>query len=87
VVASGVVLTDVQEGSPAEARGLLRGDVIEIACAQRGSIQPLANAGDFAGLMKKVKAGQSVVLLVHHGKKSSPEGLSSLFINLAPLPK
>lgn len=87
IVTSGVVVTGVQEGSPADAKGLLRGDVIEIACARRGSLQPLANAGDFTGLMKKLKATQSVVLLVHHGKMSGPEDRSSTFIYLAPTPK
>jgi serine protease Do len=83
-VTSGVVITGVQVGSLADARGLLRGDVIEIACAQRGSIQPLASAGDFTGLTQKLKADQSVVLLVHHGKTSGLEDRSSIFIYLAP---
>jgi len=87
MVTSGVVVTGVQEGSPADACGLVRGDVIEIACAQRGSIQPLASANDFTGLTKKLKADQSVVLLVDHGKTSGPEDRSSSFIYLAPQPK
>ncbi len=86
-VASGVVVSGVREGSPADAKGLLRGDVIEMACAQRGSIQPLAGAGDFTGFTKKLKASQSVVLLVHHGKTSGPEDRSSAFIYLAPRSK
>jgi serine protease Do len=86
-VTSGVVITDVQEGSPADVRGLLRGDVIEIACAQKGSIQPLAKAGDFVGLTKNLKADQSVVLLVHHGRTSGQEDKSSSFVCLAPTPK
>jgi serine protease Do len=85
MITSGVVVTGVQEGSPADARGLLRGDVIEIACAQRGSIQPLASAGDFTGLTKSLKADQGVVLLVHHGKTSGPEDRSSMFLYLTPL--
>jgi serine protease Do len=87
MVTSGVVVTGVQEGSPADVRGLLRGDVIEMVCAQRGSIQPLASTGDFTGLTKKLKADQSVVLLVHHGKTSGPEDRSSIFIYLAPATK
>ena len=35
-ITSGVVVTGVAEGSPADTRGLVRGDVIEIACARRG---------------------------------------------------
>jgi serine protease Do len=87
IVTSGVVVTGVQEGSPADTKGLLRGDVIEIACAERGTLQPLTNAGDFAGLTKKLKADQSVVLLVHHGKTSGPEDRSSMFVYLTPQPK
>lgn len=86
-VTSGVVVTGVQQGSPADSRGLLPGDVIEIACARRGAIQPLASAGDFTGLTKKLKADQSVVLLVHHGKMSGAEDRSSMFIYLAPQTK
>jgi serine protease Do len=84
MVTSGVVVTDVQEGSPADAKGLLRGDVIEIACAQRGSLQSLASTADFIGLTKSLKDDQSVVLLVHHGRTSGPEDRSSSFIYLAP---
>jgi hypothetical protein len=84
MVTSGVVVTGVAEGSPADAKGLLRGDVIEIACAERGTLQPLANAGDFVGLAKKLKSDQGVVLLVHHGKTSGQEDRSSMFVYLTP---
>jgi hypothetical protein len=47
----------------------------------------LASANDFTGLTKKLKADQSVVLLVDHGKTSGPEDRSSSFIYLAPQPK
>jgi serine protease Do len=86
-VTSGVVVTGVQEGSPADQKGLMRGDVIEIACAQRGMIEPLGNAADFADVTKGLKADQSVVLLVHHGKLSGAEDRSSNFLYLAPPPK
>jgi serine protease Do len=84
VVTSGVVVTSVAEGSPADAKGLLRGDVIEMACAQRGTIQPLTSQTDFAGVTRKLKADQSVVLLVHHGRTSGPEDRSSMFVCLSP---
>ena len=87
IVTSGVVVTEVEEGSPADSSGMERGDVIEMACVQRGFIQPLANAGDFTGLTKNLKADQSVVLLVHHGKLSGQEDRSSMFVYLAPEPK
>jgi len=86
-ITSGVVVTAVAEGSPADTRGLVRGDVIEIACARRGSLEELASANDFAGLEKKLKADQSVVLLVHHGRTSGPEDRSSIFMFLTPLEK
>jgi len=34
-----------------------------------------------------LKPDQSVVLLVHHGKITGPEGLSSIFIYLEQQPK
>jgi serine protease Do len=83
-VTSGVVVTNVEEGSAADGRGLVRGDVIEIACAQRGLIQPLGSANDFSGLTKKLTPDQGVVLLVQHGRTSGPEDRSSMFIYLAP---
>jgi serine protease Do len=87
MITAGVVVTGVQEGSAADERGLVPGDVIEIACARRGSIQPLASANDFTGLTKKLKADQSVVLLVHHGRTSGAEDRSSIFMYLSPQSK
>jgi serine protease Do len=83
-VTSGVVVTGVQEGTPADMKGLLRGDVIEVACAQRGAIAPLSSAADFTGLTKSLRPEQPVVLLVHHGKLSGGEDRSSTFLYLAP---
>ena len=79
-----MVVTGVQEGSLADEKGLLRGDVIEIASAQRGSIQTIATTDDFTGLAKTLKADQSVVLLIHHGKSSGPANRTSSFIFLTP---
>jgi hypothetical protein len=84
IVPAGVVITGVQEGSPADAKGLIRGDVIEIACAQRGSIRSLGSAVDFTGLTKGLKPDQSVVLLVHHGKTSGQDDGSNAFVCLTP---
>jgi serine protease Do len=84
MITSGVVVTAVAEGSPADLRGLVRGDVIEIACAHRGLIQPLSSSNDFAGLTQKLKADQSVVLLVHHGRTSGSDARSSIFMFLTP---
>ncbi len=85
-ITAGVVVTGVQEGSAADAKGLTRGDVIEVACAQRGSLNTLGSAIDFARLIKGLKADQSVVLLVHHGRMSGQDRSSS-FVFLAPAPK
>ncbi|MDB4793448.1 trypsin-like peptidase domain-containing protein [Methylacidiphilales bacterium] len=74
---SGVIISDIAQGSPADERGLSRGDVIEVASTQRSSIQTITNAKDFLDITKTVKPSQSVVLLVHHGKTSS-------FVYLAP---
>jgi len=79
-----VVVTDVQEGSAADEKGLMRGDVIEIACVQRGTLENLGSSADFASMTKGLKPDQPVVLLVHHGKLSGPEDRSSTFLYLAP---
>jgi serine protease Do len=83
-ISDGVVVTSVQDGSAADQKGLMRGDVIEVACAQRGEIKTLSTAGDYAGLAKGIKVDQPVVLLVHHGKLSGAEDRSSTFLYLAP---
>jgi serine protease Do len=87
IVSSGVVVTEVKEGSPSDDKGLERGDVIDIACAQRGSIQTLTSPGDFVHFAKTLKPDQNVVLLVHHGKLSGQEDRSSIFVCLVPSPK
>lgn len=56
---SGVVVTDVQDGSRADDAGLRQGDVI-----QQVSRQPVANVSDFERAMKQT-AGKPVVLLVN----------------------
>jgi serine protease Do len=84
LVSAGVLVTGVEEGSLAEARGLLPGDVIEVVSTRRASIQTVPNAETFTDLAKNLKAGQSVVLLVHHGNSSGFENNSSSFLYLAP---
>ena len=83
-VTAGVVVTAVQEGTAADQKGLTRGDVIEIACVQRGTLETLASSADFTGMTKGLKPDQPVVLLVHHGKLSGAEDRSSNFLLLAP---
>jgi len=83
-VTAGVVVTNVQAGTAADQKGLLRGDVIEIACVQRGALKTMINSADYDGITKDLKSDQPVVLLVHHGKLSGPEDRSSNFLYLAP---
>jgi serine protease Do len=68
VVRNGVVVGDVQEGSPADEKGIRKGDVIESICVNRGSTQEITGTKDFAEAAKNLKPDQSVVLLVHHNK-------------------
>jgi serine protease Do len=79
VVKNGVVVSDVQEGSPAEAKGIQKGDVIESVCVNHGSTREMATSKDFADVVKNLKPDQSAVLLVHHNKTGS-------FIFLTPSP-
>ena len=78
VVKSGVVVTGVEEGSPADKKGIEKGDVIERACVNRGSTQEITSAKNFADVAKNLKPDQRVVLLVHHNKAGS-------FVFLAPV--
>lgn len=73
----GVVVGNVQSGSPAEAKGLQRGDVIESICINRGSTLEISNAKEFNDVVKGLKPKEGVVLLVHQGKASN-------FVYLAP---
>ena len=68
LVKSGVLITNVQEGSLAELKGITHGDVIESANIEHGPTSQFTNANDFANLVKTLKPDQSVVLLIHHGK-------------------
>ncbi len=77
VVTSGVVVGTVQYSSPADLKGVTRGDVIESVSVNHGSTRQLLSAKDFADVANELKPDQSVVLLIHHGKSSS-------FIFLAP---
>jgi len=83
-VTSGVIVTAVQEGTTADQKGLMRGDVIEIACVQRGTLKSLGTSADYDSVTKDLKPDQPVVLLVHHGKLSGQEDRSSNFLLLAP---
>jgi serine protease Do len=77
-IKTGVVVTDVRNGSTAEDKGLARGDVIESVNVDHGTMQPVGASKIFSGLTKGLKPDQGVVLLVEHRDKSSS------FVFLAP---
>ena len=58
--ASGVVVANVQTGSPAEQAGLQRGDVI-----QEVNRQPVVGVKDFEAAAAKIKKEENAVLLVN----------------------
>jgi serine protease Do len=77
-VTSGVVINSVEQSTPADLKGLAKGDVIESISVNHGTTRQLASAQDFADTANTLKSDQGVVLLVRHGKTSS-------FIYLAPV--
>jgi serine protease Do len=58
---SGVVVTDVDEGSAAAEAGLRQGDIIE-----QVNRQPVKNANDFDRLVRSSKGG-TTLLMVNRG--------------------
>jgi len=76
-VTTGVVVSGVQDNSPADDKSVQPGDVIESACVNRGTTRQLTGAKDFADMARDLKPDQSVVLLMRRGKVSC-------FIYLAP---
>jgi serine protease Do len=67
---SGVVITDIEQGSPAE-NALTRGDVImEINKKQ------ITNSKEYAAIVSKIKSGKSILLLIYRNG-------SAIYISLA----
>jgi len=66
-VKSGVLVTDVKDGSPADDKGIQPGDVIEEVSAK-----PVANAASFARLMRDAKAStrKNAILLVNRNNRT-----------------
>jgi serine protease Do len=77
-ISAGVIVNSVEEGSPADEKGIRKGDVIESVAINRGSAEPLGAAKDFTGLSGGLKPDQGVVLLVHDRERGNS------FIYLAP---
>jgi serine protease Do len=80
-VTSGVVVNNVQEGSPADEKGIQRGDVIQSASISRGATREVTTAKDFTSLTSELKPDQGVALLVNNSENHSN------FVYLAPPPK
>jgi serine protease Do len=76
--AAGVVVANVQENSPADGKGIQKGDVIESISVNHEASRDLEHASDFNSISRDLKPDQGVVLLVYqlHSGRS--------FIYLAP---
>lgn len=77
-ITGGAVITSVQNGSLAEARGFEQGDVIEMVCVRRAAPEKLQNASQLSGIASRLRPDQGVALLVHRGS-------STRFLYLPPL--
>ena len=73
--ATGVVITDIKEGSPAAEAGLQPGDLISEV--NRTAIK---NLNDYQQALKKVKNGENLLLLVKRGS-------GALYVVLTPVSK
>jgi serine protease Do len=71
LVASGVIVNNVQEGSLAEAKGIQRGDVLESVAINKGASEPIASTKDFTAVSGSLKPDQGVVMLVHDRDKGN----------------
>ena len=80
-VAGGVVVTAVQPGSAAEARGFRVGSVIQLVCVGKDLVRPLAKQQDFVDVAKQLKPRSGAVLLVD---QIGEDGYAGNFIYLAP---
>jgi serine protease Do len=69
---AGIVVTQVEPGSPAAEAGIQTGDII-----QQVNRKPVKNVGDFVHKMEKASDKDSVLLLIQRGQ-------SSLFAAVTP---
>jgi serine protease Do len=74
---NGVVVQDVQEGSPAEVSGLSRGDVIE-----QVDRKPITSAQNFLDQVRNIPADQGVLLLVW--SKQAGNGGGTIYMVIPP---
>ena len=83
-ITAGAVITGVQSGSVAEARGFEQGDVIEMVCVRRAAPQKLEDASQLSGIAARLRPDQGVALLVDRGAAANREA-STRFVYLPPL--
>ena len=69
---TGVVVAQVEKGSPADRAGINRGDIV-----QEVNHQPVEGVDDFYRAMDKAKGQESILLLVRRGE-------TSLYIAVSP---
>ena len=62
----GVVVTDVEDGSPADEAGFNEGDIIRVILRQNKR-NPVTNAAEFAKLVKKFQSDKTMLFLVERG--------------------
>jgi len=62
----GVVVTEVEDGSPAEDAGFNEGDIIRVILRQNKR-NPVTNAAEFAKLVKKFQSDKTILFLVERG--------------------
>jgi serine protease Do len=62
----GVVVTGVEDGSPAEDAGFNEGDIIRVILRQNKR-NPVTNAAEFAKLVKKFQSDKTMLFLVERG--------------------
>jgi serine protease Do len=83
-ITAGAVITGVQSGSVAEARGFEQGDVIEMVCVRRAAPQKLMDASQLSGIASRLRPDQGVALLVDRGASPGNDA-STRFVYLPPL--
>jgi serine protease Do len=83
-ITGGAVITGVQSGSLAEARGFEQGDVIEMVCVRRAAPENLVNASQLSGIASRLRPDQGVALLVHRGPRFDVPA-TRRFLYLPPL--
>jgi serine protease Do len=62
----GVVVTGVEDGSPAEDAGFSEGDIIRVILRQNKR-NPVTNASEFTNLVKKFQSDKTMLFLVERG--------------------